>query len=403
MYRATFAMVDLDAFAHNLRVLKRHLQPRTKLMIAVKADAYGHGIEPMMSRIRQIAVDEVAVASIEEAIEIRRIDVNTPILALGAIGSRDLPIAAEHEIQVLYTDSWGPIEDIPPLPCPLQVHIPLDTGMNRLGFKTVSHIKPILDAIHRRSDMVWAGIGTHLACADSTSADHASEQISRLQSAIEQMRPWGYPIPTVHAANSGGLLRDPNWHFDMVRVGIAAYGYSPDEAVLSVPELRPVMHVYSSVTRVATVQAGETIGYGATFEAERKMRVATVAIGYADGFSRILSNCGVMRVRRHDAPVVGRVCMDQVMIDVSGIDGVQVGDFVTFFGDDPPEQWTGDAWNGMSPDERAAWLKDTFAARSSGKPGLPLAGVAKLAQTIPYEMLCQINHRVPRLYVGDPT
>ncbi|WP_067625103.1 alanine racemase [Alicyclobacillus acidiphilus] len=400
MHRPTFAIVDTHAFAHNVNIIRSRLSPETRLMIAVKANAYGHGIEPIMSRIRQLAVDAVAVASVEEALQIRQLDVTTPILILGALAPEDLVIAAEHNLQVLYTDTWGNIDDIPSLPCPLQVHIAIDTGMNRLGFKSTDALRPILQAIDSRPDMVWSGVCTHLAAADAPTVDHAQAQIDRLRCALDAIRSWGYVIPPVHAASSGGVFRNSDWHFDMVRVGIAAYGYSPDGDVVPIPELRPVMHLYSSITRVATIQAGETVGYGATFRAERPMRIATVGIGYGDGFPRILSNCGVLRVRGQNARVVGRVCMDQVMIDVSGIQGVQVGDFVTVFGVDPPQAWHLDSWRKTPADERAAWLKETFAAVADGEVGLSLATVAKYAQTIPYEILCQINQRVAKLYVG---
>ncbi|MFB5190839.1 alanine racemase [Alicyclobacillus fastidiosus] len=402
MYRGTFSIVDLRAFAHNLRVMADRVHPETKLLVTVKANAYGHGVAPILEVLTKSNVVAVGVASLEEALQVRQCGYAKPVLILGSVGAWELPIAAQHQIHVTYTDAWGDIDALPPMGSePLHIHTAFDTGMNRLGFKSIEHAKVVLHQILNRSDMTWSGVSTHLACSDGPSDQHALEQIRRFSEMIAQLRALGYDVPTVHASNSGGVLRNGQWHFDMVRIGIAAYGYSPDESVLPMPELRPVMHMYSSITRIADVLPGETIGYGATFTATKPMRVATVAAGYADGYPRALSNSGKVLVCGQTAPVVGRICMDQLMIDVSDVPTARVGDFVTLFGNAAPRSWTPEEWNRISPDRRREWLLKSFESDSHGEQNvLSLSDVASRAMTIPYEMVCQINPRVPKLYVN---
>ncbi|GEO24576.1 alanine racemase [Alicyclobacillus acidoterrestris] len=399
MYRATFSVIDLRAFAHNLRVVKERIQAGTELLVTVKANAYGHGVGPIIQVLREEGVRAVGVASLEEGLQVRACGYDGMVLILGAVGPQELVVAAENKIDVSYTDTWGDIAQLPKMSRPLRVHTPFDTGMNRLGFKSIEDAKVVITQIVKRPDMEWAGVSTHLACSDGESDAHAVEQVERFVGMTRQLRELGYQVPCVHASNSGGVLRNPKWNFDMVRIGIVAYGYSPDESVLPAPELQPVMHFYSAITRIATVTPGETIGYGATFTANKEMRVATVAAGYADGYPRVLSNVGKVLVRGVLAPVVGRVCMDQLMIDVSHIPTARVGDFVTLFGIEPPAAWTIEAWNARLPADRAAWLVETFAqARNIQRNVLSLSDVASLAGTISYEMACQVNPRVPKLY-----
>jgi alanine racemase len=400
MYRGTFSIIDLRALSHNLQVLKRRLAPDTRLLIAVKANAYGHGLEPVMNVVMQGPVAQVAVATLEEALAIRKAGYDIPILLFGALGPLELTIAARHQVEVSYIPTWDDYSILPQFDPPLKVHIPLDTGMNRIGFKSIESTKAFLDWVRSRSDVIWSGVYTHLACADASSDEHAQAQIRQFRAWLRELEQDGYQVPLAHAANSAGAWRDPAWHFDMVRVGISAYGYSPDDDVLAMPELRPVMHVYSSISRIETVNSGETISYGATYRADRRMRVATVQMGYADGYPRVLSNQGTMLVRGQKALVVGRVCMDQLMLDVSHIEDVQVGDFVTVFGADTPAALTPQAWGQTAAEQRERWLVDIFSQQQIGTQQLlPLNHLATLAGTISYELLCQISARVPKLYV----
>lgn len=401
MYRATFAIVDLLAFAHNLALLHRQLSSGTRMMLAVKANAYGHGIEPIMRVVERSQVTSVAVATLEEAVMIRDLGYTLPILVLGALGVSELAVAAKLDIEVTYADTWGDLRMLPRFECPLRVHLELDTGMNRMGIKASAQMFAVIEQLNLREDMLWVGTYTHLATADAPTDSLAIAQVNRFRDVLDALRRDGVVVPDFcHVSNSAGALRNSSWHFDMVRIGIAAYGYSPDKDVVPLPGLLPVMHVYSAVTRIAMVDSGEHIGYGATYQAHRRMRLATISIGYADGIMRLLSNRGMVMIRGVRAPIVGRVCMDQLMVDVSAIDDVQTGDFVTLFGYDVPDGLTAQAWRESAPVGREQWIRDAF-FRASGhkRKELSLSEVAARAETIPYEVVCQISSRVPRLYL----
>lgn len=402
MYRGTFSVIDLRAFADNLKYLSGLLDGDARLAVAVKANAYGHGIQRIMDVITKSDVVQVAVATLEEAIQIRGMGYDIPIIVFGALGPHELPIAAEHQIEVTYADTWGDWHALESLPSTLRVHTKVDTGMNRAGFKSLADVKAFVQWLQTRPDLQWQGIYTHLACSDAASDVHATRQIAQFAAWIDELKMSGYDVPLIHAANSGGLIRNSDWHFDMARVGIAAYGYSPDETVLSVPQLQSVMHVYSSILRIAIVHQGESVGYGATYTAQQTMRVATVSIGYADGYLRSLSNRGIMLLGDIEVPVIGRVCMDQLMLDITAVPDARVGDFVTVFGNAVPPAWTPEQWHNTLPANRENWLVTSFADANIGvgtRGVLSLSRIAALAETIPYEMVCQISPRVPKLYV----
>lgn len=397
MYRPLFAVIDLAHLSHNIRYLKSRLSPSATLMVAVKADAYGHGVRPVVGRLAREGVNHVAVASLEEALEIRAWNRDVNILVLGAVTPDACAKAAEAEVEIALTD-LSPIDEIPRLPKRLRVHLPLDTGMNRLGVKRTDEAVALARAIAAREDLELVGAGTHLAAADARDPGHAAGQMERLRAFVRALEEAKLRPPRIHAGNSAALLRDPAWHLDMVRVGIAAYGYSPDPSVLPAPALRPVMSLYAGVLRVARAEAGETVGYGATYAVQRPMTLATVAGGYADGYPRHLSNAGEVLARGEFRPVIGRVCMDQLMIDATGLD-LAAGDVVALFGYDPPEGWRAGWWNRIRPEEREARVQETYRMASNWEERrvLSLDRLAERAQTIPYEILCRVHRRVPRV------
>ena len=397
MYRPLFAVIDLAHLSHNIRYLKSRLGPGASLMVAVKADAYGHGVRAVVGRLAREGVHHVAVASVEEALEIRAFDRGVNILVLGAVTPDACAKAAEAEVEIALTD-LSPIDEIPRLPKRLRVHLPLDTGMNRLGVKRTDEAVALARAIAKREDLELVGAGTHLAAADAEDPAHAAGQMERLGAFVRALEQAGLRPPRIHAGNSAALLRNPAWHLDMVRVGIAAYGYSPDPSVLPAPSLRPVMSLYAGVLRVAQAQPGETVGYGATFTVTRPMTIATVAGGYADGYPRQLSNEGEVLVRGEFRPVIGRVCMDQLMVDVTGLD-VAMGDIAALFGYDAPSAWRAGWWSRLRPEERVARVQETYrmASNLGERRVLSLHRLAERAQTIPYEILCRVHRRVPRV------
>ncbi len=397
MFRYTFAVIDKGAIAHNVDAIRRRLAPTTKLMIAVKANGYGHGaVEVAKSAIRGGAV-AFAVAIIEEGVELRAAGIERPILVLGAVTAPGLAVAAREKLAVTYTDTWGDIANIPVLQNPVQVHVKVDTGMNRLGLRTGEAVLRVVRAILHRPDMHFAGLYTHLACADEPNSPHTQRQIKRFDAVVRALVQAGIELPCLHVANSGGALQD--YQYQMVRVGISAYGYSPNPEIDFALVLYPALHLYSMITRVAAVPAGEVIGYGATYKADRPLRVATIPVGYADGYPRVLSNRGYVIIHGQRAPIVGRICMDQFMVDVTDIPGVQSGEVATLYGNEAPADWTAAAFDERSHTSQIQLISETFIRHGIGVNTLSLHEVAKLANTISYELMCAISSRVPRIYL----
>ncbi|WP_026961565.1 alanine racemase [Alicyclobacillus herbarius] len=399
MYRGTFAIVDAAAIRDNVARLKTCLGSQTRLLVAVKANGYGHGAAVAARAAVAGGATDLGVASLEEAIELREAGITTPILILGPIPTTAFPVAAEQRVAVTITD-FPSLDKIPLYSPVLQLHIKVDTGMTRLGLRRPEDVVQLARWIEQQPGLTWAGVFTHLACADEASLAHSEAQIQRFQAVLDALREAGLHPPVVHAANSAAAVRRPDWHFDMVRVGISAYGYPASDEYILPFALDPAMHVYSFITRVAEIGPGETVGYGATFTAQRPTRVATVPIGYADGYHRVLSNRGYALVHGQKAPVIGNVCMDQLMLDVTDVPGVSVGDCVTLFGRSAPPSWSADLLN-ASPKECEARIQQGFAeAKEARLPVLSAADLARYAGTISYELLCAVSPRVPRLHIG---
>lgn len=409
MYRATFAIVDEQAIYQNVQLIHSYLSPETRLLIAIKANGYGHGALQVRQVAKAAGADWFGLATLEEALELRRAGVNDPLLVFGALTPKSAKIAAEHQISITWTDIMGEVEYLPEFPKTLHVHLKLDSGMNRLGFKRISDVLPIIKRLQRRNDILIEGIYTHLAAADDEDDFHARTQIQRFNEMLTELQSAGIEIPIVHAANSAGALQHENWNFHMVRVGISAYGYAPNPQFPVTLPLVPAMHLYSVITRLASIKPGETVGYGATYVAKKAMRIATVPIGYADGYPRILGNQATVLIHGQRAPVVGRVCMDQLMVDVTAIDGIRLGDVVTLFGQDAPSAWHLTQFEARSDEACREWICQTFVAKKEKiaqakaenlkKNILSLDELAMFAHTISYELLCAISPRVPRIYV----
>jgi len=402
VYRGSFAIVDERAITANVAAIKQTLHANTRLMIAVKANGYGHGATRVVEAALAGGATDFGVATVEEALQLRTADVRSPILVLGAVTPAGAAAAARHQIAVAMVDDWRLDDAYAQIAGPLQVHIKVDTGMSRLGVQP-DLVCDLMRWVDRQPNLHLAGLFTHLACADASSSAHSQSQIDRFDSVLADIRANGLTVPLVHAANSGGTLRDRAWHYDMVRVGIAAYGYPPSPTMLLDVSLQPAMGLYSMITRIADLAAGSTISYGATYTAKARMRVATVPIGYADGYPRALSNKSHVAVHGMLVPVVGTVCMDQLMIDVSDVDNVQTGDAVTLFGAHAPADWHMRELVARADDEAAQvrFITDTFAANVAPArvPTLSLDTLATQAGTISYELMCALSPRVPRLYV----
>lgn len=375
--KRTWAQIDLDAAAHNYEAIRAAMRPGVQMCCVVKADAYGHGAVQLSRLYAQLGAQWLAVSNLEEAVQIRDAGVRLPILILGytppqcarQLCSLNIAQTALSERYALELDQEAGRAGVT-----VRVHIKLDTGMSRIGFvyqdpKTGS---PALDAIERVCsfrNLIPEGIFTHFAAADGGAAGEpfTRRQFECFTSAIDRLESRGLRFRIRHCANSAAISEYPEMQLDMCRPGVILYGMQPSAQLRRPLGLRPVLTLKSMVSLVKTLPAGTPLSYGCTYRTGRETRVATVTVGYADGYPRLLSNKGAVLVRGRRAPVVGRVCMDQIMADVTGIPGVQEGDEVTLIGTD------GDAC-------------------------ISAMDVADTVGTINYEITCDINKRVPRVY-----
>ncbi|RED63226.1 serine racemase VanT catalytic subunit [Cohnella lupini] len=363
-----WAEINLDNLDHNLSELRRVLPSATSIMAVVKADAYGHGAVRVAKRLYAGGVRFFAVAEIEEAAALRKKGVKGDILILGYTPSDRL----EDLIRFNLTQTVTNAEDAERLQAfgkKLKVHIKIDTGMNRLG-EPWSHEERIL-SMYRHSHLIVLGTYSHLAVADSLEPDDVSftrTQTKRFNDLVERIRDAGLPTGRLHLQSSYGILNHSGLTADLARPGIALYGLLSNDRdrVLADVELRPVLSLKASVTRVAMVRAGESVGYGRSFVASRDTKIASVSIGYADGVPRVLSeNGGCVLIRGRRAKIIGKISMDQITVDITSLTDVEPGDTVTLIGQD------GD--NSISAGE-----------------------IGRLAGTITNDVLCSIGSRVSR-------
>lgn len=368
----TYAKIDLDALRHNYRQIRK-AAGETPVLSVIKADAYGHGAGNCAAALYDEGCRFFGVANIGEALQLREALGERPaeILILGYTDPYDVPLLLENRLtQALFSaDYAGELAKRLPEHAGLRVHIKLDTGMNRIGFsarsedceKTCNAIEEVLKTGKFRA----TGVFTHFACADCADDEMTAGQAVAFDRVAQTLAARGIRFSVRHAANSAAILRYPQLRLDMVRAGIILYGIAPSDAAAPAG-LRPVMSLLTHVTHVHTVKAGEAVGYGASFRAERDMTVATLAVGYADGFLRAYAG-GSVSVRGQLAPLIGRICMDQCMADVTGIPACP-GDPVVLFGQD------------------------------GENPCLSVERLAELSGSIPYETLCLVGKRVPRRY-----
>jgi len=380
----TWAEVDLSAYAHNITELRRISRNGTRLMAVVKANGYGHGAIEVAGEALRNGAEYLGVARINEAVQLRTAGLDAPIL----IFSYTPPDLAETIIKYNLTQTVYSFATAKALSeCARQkgkkikVHIKADSGMGRLGLllqataqsgdhnpaprKAVQEV----ESISRLSGLAVEGLFTHFATADSADKSYAAGQLEVFMDFIERLRRTGLEPPIKHAANSGALIDMPQSHLDMVRPGIATYGlYPSDEVNKNQVDLQPVMTLKSRIIQLKRVPAGFNISYGITFQTKKPTTIATVPVGYADGFNRLLSNRGHMLVHGQKVPIVGRVCMDLTMLDVGSVSDVTVEDEVVVFGQQAEASLTADE-------------------------------IASDLNTINYEIVSTITGRVPRVYL----
>ncbi|MBR0366586.1 MAG: alanine racemase [Clostridia bacterium] len=371
----TWAEIDLDALAYNMRGIRRITKPDAKIMAVVKADAYGHGVCECANTLLENGADRFAVATLDEATELRRRFKAVPILILGSSMPSEAEALILNDITAnVYTEEFAKelSDTAARLGKTAKVHIKLDTGMSRIGFVvTDTDNSAVLDEIERIYNMPMLeveGIFSHFATSDEADGSYTRLQFDRFMSICNALAERGVKIPIKHICNSAGIMMYPEYHLDMVRPGIILYGmYPSDEVDKTRLDLKYVMSVKSRVTYVKTVESGRGISYGKTYIAGGGETVATVPIGYADGYSRLLGGKAEIAVGNTRFPVVGRICMDQCMISVASGNNIKRGDEALIYGA-----------GAVTVDDVAAWLG-----------------------TINYEITCMLSRRIPRIYVRD--
>lgn len=372
--RDTWVEVDLSAIAANLRVFSAHLPPQTKLLAVVKANGYGHGALPVAKKALENGAYGLAVAFLGEAVTLRDSGIEAPILVMGYTAPDYAEEAVKRNISVtVYQPEVMDALEQAAVRCglPARVHIKLDTGMGRIGVRDGDGaLWELIDRMVHSPWLEWEGMFTHYATADEEDPSLFSIQNERFHSILDQIKQRGYSLPPlVHASNSAAAAVFPEQSFSLIRLGISLYGLHPSSYTAKTMKL-PLTEALSLKTRVSHVKilpADQPVSYGATYMTRAVERIATLPIGYGDGYSRRLSNKGQVLIRGKRAPIIGRVCMDQIMVNVTHLPEVSVGDEAVLIGRQ------GDEYIGA--DEVAGWL-----------------------DTINYEVTCMIGSRVPRVY-----
>ncbi len=370
MLRKNRVLIDLDALRDNYRLVKEYVPPTVDVMCVIKADGYGHGMVETARALAGAGARHFAVAIAEEGVQLREAGIEGEILVLGAATPRAVAEAIRHSLsQTVFTPEMVYLieKEALRLNRTAQVHIKLDTGMNRIGLRTKEEAEKVSRALGECPHVKAAGIYTHMAAADEPEQEGTLNEYTRMQlERFYELRSCFDASIPLHAANSALTLLSSDSAFDMVRAGIVLYGYPP---VKTNQSFRTVMSWRTEVVHVKTVRAGEAIGYGCAFTAPGEMRVATVAVGYGDGYHRACSHGGMMLIRGKRVPILGRICMDQTMVDVSAVPDAAVGDEVVLLG-------------------------------QQGEETIDAEEIARWADTISYEVLLSIAPRVPRLYAG---
>ena len=367
--RPTWVELDLEAIAHNCERLVEMAGPGVEVMVVLKADAYGHGAVRIAHTVLAHGARRLAVACLNEAVALRQAGVEAPILIPGYLPPWQARAALLHDVTCAVF-SEEVVQALSDAACDLRsvarVHLKVDTGMGRLGLFP-EEVLPFLRRVYRLPGIVWEGIFTHFSVADDPAEDaYTGGQIQRFVALLEELERAGFHFPLVHASNSAGLLRFPSARFNLVRPGIALYGLSPSPKVPLPAGFRPALRFKTTVAQVKEFPPGSSISYGRTYRTSGRQRIAVLPVGYADGFRRAPYHWGEVLIRGQRAPIVGRVCMDYTMVEVSHIPGVRAGDEVVLIG-------------------------------RQGEEEITVEEVAERLGTINYEVVSQILARVPRL------
>lgn len=374
MQRA-WAEIDLDAISHNIKEIKNCLKPGVGLMAVVKADAYGHGVVEVARTAIESGAERLAVAFVDEAIQLRNCGIDVPILILGASAPESIEDLINYDITpaVFNVDFAKQLSDAAVrLKKTVKIHIKVDTGMFRIGFQFTGDAEQRTETtrkiveVSKLPNIEIEGMFTHLSTADEADGIYTQKQFENFTELVERLAENSVNIPIKHVANSAAQIRYKQMQLDMVRAGIILYGLYPSNEVTYEPvHLKPAMTFKARVVNIKEIEKGDSISYGRSFEADKRMKIATVSVGYADGYSRIMSNRAEVSFNGKKLKQLGRICMDQCMIDVTDVNNIDIGDEVILFGDSL-----------VTADDVAAKLG-----------------------TINYEVVCMVGKRTPRIYI----
>lgn len=367
-----WASIDLDAIAHNVRALKRHVGQRVQVMAVVKANAYGHGAEPVARVALESGATWLAVNRADEGVALRRVGIQAPILVMGYTPPAAAGAAVMYDLRLTLV-SWELAQALSALANaaskPIPIHIKVDSGMGRWGLLP-DEVADFARAAARLPGLRLEGVFTHFAVADLANKDYTYRQFITYREVLSALEGEDIHIPIRHVSNSAAALDLPDLHLDAVRIGIAMYGLRPSAEVAPALALVPALTLKSRVGRVRVLPPGSSISYGRTFITPRPTPVALIPVGYGDGYLRLNSNRGAVLIHGQRAPIRGRVCMDQFVVEISGIEGVRPDDEVVLIGRQGDDM--------LSAEEVAGW-----------------------AETINYEVVTQLMPRVPRVYLRD--
>ena len=371
-YSRVYAEIDLDAVLYNFESMRKNMTEGTQMIAVIKADAYGHGAVPIAHLMEARGyIWGFATATAEEAMQLRKAGIRKPILILGYVFEEYDDVLIREDIRPTVfkkETAYRLSRKAKALGRVLPVHVAVDTGMTRIGFADTKDSAEIIKEISMLPGITIEGLFTHFARADESDKTFAEKQLERYMAFADQLKELGIQIPIHHCSNSAGIIDLPQANLDVVRAGITIYGIYPSQEVKKecVP-LKPVMKLKSHIAYIKDVEEGVEISYGGTFTTKRKSRIATIPVGYADGYPRSLSGKGSVLIRGQRAPITGRICMDQFMVDVTDLQDVSELDEVTLLGED-----------------REAVL--------------PVEELSALSGRFPYEFVCNISQRVPRIY-----
>lgn len=377
--KRTWAEINLDVFENNIDNLKKALHGETRILGVVKADAYGHGDIYISKKLQEMGVTDFGVSNLDEALSLRSFGITGNILIFGFTPPEAAKkLADNHITQAVFCSEYARLLSDEALKAgvTVDIHIKLDTGMGRIGFMAAESIEKTSDEVFHACSLPslnHTGIFTHFASADESTEsgkDYTKMQFNIFMSVINSLQKKGVTFKTRHCCNSAGAVTYPEMQLDMVRLGIIMYGHNPDGTVHKFFDVKPVMSLKSTVSMVKMVPENTSVSYNRTFTSKAPMKIATIPIGYADGFMRLLSNKGRVIINDEYAPIIGKVCMDQIMVDVTHIKDVHMQDEVIIFGESQTKSVTAE-------------------------------DIASAVGTISYEVLCVLGKRVPRIYIQN--